>query len=164
MSFDLDTVPSSAVPVIVVGGGQSGLAAARALRELRMPAVVLAPAGGSRVDRLAVEGLRDEPAGQVLPADRGGQEAATGRAVQVEFAGENHQPRDAAGVGREKCDSNSGGKGGATPTWMTKLRTTWRWTPRSAWQTGCRARKRGAPAAATSATCSPPRRRLAACG
>src|ERR1039458_9201470 len=39
------------------------------------------------------------PRGQVLPADRGGQEAATGRAVQVEFAGENHQPRDAAGVG-----------------------------------------------------------------
>ena len=28
-------------PVIVVGGGQSGLAAARALRELRMPTVIL---------------------------------------------------------------------------------------------------------------------------
>src|ERR1035438_10263116 len=41
MSFDLDPVPSSAVPVIVVGGGQSGLAAARALRELRMPTVIL---------------------------------------------------------------------------------------------------------------------------
>ena len=34
-------MPSSAAPVIVVGGGQSGLAAARALRELRMPAVIL---------------------------------------------------------------------------------------------------------------------------
>ena len=34
-------MPSSAAPVIVVGGGQSGLAAARALRELRMPTVIL---------------------------------------------------------------------------------------------------------------------------
>ncbi len=41
MSFDPDSGPRSAAPVIVVGGGQSGLAAARALRELRMPAVIL---------------------------------------------------------------------------------------------------------------------------
>src|SRR5947207_15748085 len=41
MSFDLDRVPSSAAPVVVVGGGQSGLAAARSLRELRMPTVIL---------------------------------------------------------------------------------------------------------------------------
>ena len=41
MSADLEPVPSSAAPVIVVGGGQSGLAAARALRELRMPTVIL---------------------------------------------------------------------------------------------------------------------------
>ena len=34
-------MPSPAAPVIVVGGGQSGLAAARALRELRMPTVIL---------------------------------------------------------------------------------------------------------------------------
>jgi len=41
MSADLEPVPSPAAPVIVVGGGQSGLAAARALRELRMPTVIL---------------------------------------------------------------------------------------------------------------------------
>ena len=34
-------MPSPAAPVIVVGGGQSGLAAARALREQRMPTVIL---------------------------------------------------------------------------------------------------------------------------
>jgi len=34
-------MPSSFPPVVVVGGGQSGLAAARALRELRMPTVIL---------------------------------------------------------------------------------------------------------------------------
>ena len=34
-------MPSSRPPVIVVGGGQSGLAAARALRELRMSTVIL---------------------------------------------------------------------------------------------------------------------------
>ena len=33
--------PGSVPPVIVVGGGQSGLAAARALRDLRMPTVIL---------------------------------------------------------------------------------------------------------------------------
>ena len=41
MSADLGPAPSPAAPVIVVGGGQSGLAAARALRELRMPTVIL---------------------------------------------------------------------------------------------------------------------------
>ncbi len=41
MSSNLDRVSSSAAPVIVVGGGQSGLAAAHALRELRMPTVIL---------------------------------------------------------------------------------------------------------------------------
>src|SRR6266581_515772 len=41
MSPDLGPVPSPAAPVIVVGGGQSGLAAARALQELRMPTVIL---------------------------------------------------------------------------------------------------------------------------
>jgi putative flavoprotein involved in K+ transport len=37
----LDPAASSAAPVVVVGGGQSGLAAARALRQLRMPTVIL---------------------------------------------------------------------------------------------------------------------------
>lgn len=41
MNRDLDPVASSAAPVVVVGGGQSGLAAARALRQLRMPTVIL---------------------------------------------------------------------------------------------------------------------------
>ncbi len=41
MSFDSNPAPGFAAPVIVVGGGQSGLAAARALRALRMPTVVL---------------------------------------------------------------------------------------------------------------------------
>jgi putative flavoprotein involved in K+ transport len=41
MTLDLDPVASSAAPVVVVGGGQSGLAAARALRQLRMPTVIL---------------------------------------------------------------------------------------------------------------------------
>lgn len=41
VSADLEPVTSSTAPVIVVGGGQSGLAAARALRELRMPTVIL---------------------------------------------------------------------------------------------------------------------------
>ena len=39
--MSLDPARSSAAPVVVVGAGQSGLAAARALRELGMPAVIL---------------------------------------------------------------------------------------------------------------------------
>ena len=41
MSVRSDPGPSSVPPVIVIGGGQSGLAAARALREVRMPTVIL---------------------------------------------------------------------------------------------------------------------------
>jgi putative flavoprotein involved in K+ transport len=41
MSAELEHVAGSAAPVIVVGGGQSGLAAARVLRELRVPTVIL---------------------------------------------------------------------------------------------------------------------------
>jgi putative flavoprotein involved in K+ transport len=41
MRFDLDPGQRTATPVIVVGGGQSGLAAGRALRELGMPALIL---------------------------------------------------------------------------------------------------------------------------
>ena len=40
-SMNLEPGRSSAAPVVVVGAGQSGLAAARALRELGMPAVIL---------------------------------------------------------------------------------------------------------------------------
>ncbi len=38
--MSLDPARSSAAPVVVVGAGQSGLAAARALRERGMPAVI----------------------------------------------------------------------------------------------------------------------------
>ena len=41
MSVTSDTLPNAVPPVVVVGGGQSGLAAAWALSELRMPAVIL---------------------------------------------------------------------------------------------------------------------------
>ena len=41
MSSDLDSRQPVARPVAVIGAGQSGLAAARALRELNMSAVVL---------------------------------------------------------------------------------------------------------------------------
>ena len=41
MSFDLDTSPRTDAPVVVVGAGQSGLAAARALHRLNLPVVVL---------------------------------------------------------------------------------------------------------------------------
>jgi putative flavoprotein involved in K+ transport len=41
MSLNLDARRKPDAPVIVVGGGQSGLAAARALRELGMPALIL---------------------------------------------------------------------------------------------------------------------------
>jgi putative flavoprotein involved in K+ transport len=41
MTVESDPLSSSVPPVIVVGGGQSGLAAARALRELRVPTVIL---------------------------------------------------------------------------------------------------------------------------
>jgi putative flavoprotein involved in K+ transport len=41
MSFDLDTPPRTDAPVVVVGAGQSGLAAARALHGLNLPVVVL---------------------------------------------------------------------------------------------------------------------------
>ena len=40
-----DSKTSSLPPVIVVGGGQSGLAAARALREMRAPTVILEASG-----------------------------------------------------------------------------------------------------------------------
>ena len=45
MTAGSNPLGSSVHPVIVVGGGQSGLAAARALRELRMPAVILEASG-----------------------------------------------------------------------------------------------------------------------
>jgi putative flavoprotein involved in K+ transport len=41
MSFDLDSGPRTDAPVVVVGAGQSGLAAARALNKLSVPVVVL---------------------------------------------------------------------------------------------------------------------------
>ena len=41
MSFDLDYQPRTDAPVVVVGAGQSGLAAARALTQLHLPVLVL---------------------------------------------------------------------------------------------------------------------------
>ena len=41
MTLASNPPPSSVPPVIVVGAGQSGLAAAQALRDLRMPTVIL---------------------------------------------------------------------------------------------------------------------------
>ena len=41
MGFDVDLGQKGASPVIVVGGGQSGLAAGRALRELGMLSLIL---------------------------------------------------------------------------------------------------------------------------
>ena len=41
MRFDLDPGHTATSRVIVVGGGQSGLVAGRALRELGMPALIL---------------------------------------------------------------------------------------------------------------------------
>ena len=41
MSVDFDSRPRTDAPVVVVGAGQSGLAAARALTELNVPVVVL---------------------------------------------------------------------------------------------------------------------------
>jgi putative flavoprotein involved in K+ transport len=41
MSFDLHSLPWSDAPVVVVGAGQSGLAAARAMSKVNVPVVVL---------------------------------------------------------------------------------------------------------------------------
>ena len=41
MRGDLDPGKRGATPAIVVGGGQSGLAAGRAMRDLGMPALIL---------------------------------------------------------------------------------------------------------------------------
>ena len=62
-SFELDVRPRADAPVVVIGAGQSGLAAARVLHQLNVPTLVLE--AGDKPGRLLAALLR-QPA-VVLP-------------------------------------------------------------------------------------------------
>src|SRR5580692_6004923 len=60
----------------------------------------LASPGGKGPDRVGMEELGPEPAGKVLPADHGGEKAASRGTVEMEAFGENDRPGNASGLTR----------------------------------------------------------------
>src|SRR5215831_221204 len=91
-----------------------------------------APSRGSGVDFVRVEIIRSESPGEVLPAKRGWKKATGGRAVEMEAAGQDHSPRDAAriGQGANQCGGSFGDGSSVTQILITRSPTTWPWRSR----------------------------------